>query len=103
MKPPPVKVRLGNRWAVFGCDPDVQVRLRRWFSYEVPGGKFSEAYRCGSWDGRANLMSRGRVASSLFVRRRKELEKKFRLTVADDRRFPKFKEIPPDGLRPLSD
>ena len=100
MKPPTVKVQLGNRWAVFDCDPDVQVRLKRWFSYEVPGGTFSEAFRCGSWDGRANMMARGRVAASLFVRRWKELDKKFQLIVTDERKRPEFKTLPYGELRP---
>ena len=100
MKPPTVEVQLGNRWAIFDCDPDVQVRLKRWFSYEVPGGTFSEAFRCGSWDGRKQMLQRGRVASSLFVRRRKALEKKFQLIVTDNRKRPEFKTLPYGELRP---
>jgi superfamily II DNA or RNA helicase len=93
MKPPTVKVQLGNRWAVFDCDPDVQVRLKKFFRYSVPGAQFSEAYRCGSWDGFQNMLQRGRVATGLFLEQQETLGKKFQLILTDERRSPAFKDV----------
>lgn len=97
---PVVPVRLTNRWATFDCDPDLQSRLKEFFQYEVPGAKYSEAYRCGNWDGCCCLFSRGRVAAGLFLEQQALLKKEFRLQVTDERQAPQFSPASDDGLRP---
>jgi len=97
---PQVDVLLTNRWATFNCDPEIQVRLKRYFRYEAPGSHFSEAFRTGQWDGFHYLLQRGRVSAALFNQRQKELAKKFDLRISDHRQIPKFKDLASEGLRP---
>lgn len=89
-----VRVMLTNRWATFQCSPELQAQIKPLFSYEVPGARFSEAYKCGSWDGRKNLMARGRVASGLFLEMLDTLREKYRLEVKDQRTAPTYKDLP---------
>lgn len=96
----PVRVRLTNRWAIFDCPPEVQVRLKKYFRYHPKNYQFRESYRNGSWDGWANLMARGRVPSGLFLARRSLLAGRFLLQVVDQRILPAFREISSEGMRP---
>ncbi len=96
----PIPVRLSNRWATFRCSPEIQNRLKEHFRFHPPGYEFSERYRTGAWDGWANLMARGRVASGLFLARREDLEKQFRLVIEDERTSPKLRTATTADLRP---
>ena len=91
---PAISVVLTNRWATFRCSPELLTEIKPLFSYPVPGAQFSEAFKCGSWDGRKNLMARGRVASGLFLEMCAELKEKYRLRVTDHREPPKHKDLP---------
>lgn len=94
-------VRLTNRWATFLCDPDTQVELKQFFRYQPPGYRFAESYRLGSWDGYVNLMARGRVGAGLFLERRAELAKHYRLRIDDQRVRPQATNVAwGDSVRP---
>lgn len=70
------------------------VRLKREFSYLVPGSWFSRAYREGRWDGRRCLMKGGRVPTGLFLALRRRLEERGWVIRIDDRRqAPRFHDI----------
>src|SRR5271155_3231842 len=100
MAKPLLKVALANRWATFLCPGELQLELKEFFSYEIPGAEFSAAFRDGSWNGRKNLMARGRVASGLFLEKQKELEENYNLEIADLRTPLKFQEFKDPTLRP---
>lgn len=85
-------MHLTNRWAVFDASEEDQLELKKFFRYRPPNYEFSFGYRNGG-DGYKNLMQRGRVAAGLFLDRRAEVEKEIPLLVADERVFPKFREM----------
>lgn len=89
-----LNIVLTNRSAIFKCGPERMLRLKKYFRYAVPGASFSMAYRTGAWDGYKNLLLRGRVASGLFLERRRLLEKKYNLIIDDLRKFPEFQKLP---------
>ena len=89
----PIPVVLSNRWALFRCSGSAQAILKPYFAYDIPGANFSEAYRNGSWDGRKNLMARGRVATGLFLAKQAELEQAgFQFQITDIRKAPEFQK-----------
>ncbi len=94
MNKPTLRVTLTNRWATFNCDTDEQIKVKKIYQYEAPGGQFSTAYAEGGWDGRKNLMARGRVASGLFLEQLAKLKEKYALSVVDKRVMPKFRDVP---------
>ena len=86
----PISIRLTNRWCYLDCAPDTMVELREIFRYRVPGAQFSPRYKIGEWDGYRTMLSRGRVAAGLWLEYRAKLEAKYRVTLADERTFPRF-------------
>lgn len=98
---PPLRVTLTNRWATFHCSADEQAELKKLYSYDVPGSQFSGAYKEGGWDGRKNLMARGRVASGLFLDRLAALKSAYALEVADKRVAPRFRDLELRSSRPF--
>ena len=89
---PILHITLGNRWAVFDCDPDTQAEVKKHYRYECEGARFSSAYTEGGWDGFRNLFARGRVASGLFLEQLAALKSAYSLRVTDNRVAPKFHE-----------
>jgi len=87
-----LRVTLTNRWAVFHCEPDEQACVKKFFRYQPAGSEFSSAYKEGGWDGYKNLMSRGRVASGLFLAQRDALAAEYELHVDDKRVWPGFRD-----------
>lgn len=84
--PTPIPVILSNRHAQFLCNAATQRKLREFYSYAVPGAEFSEMVSSGEWDGRRNMVSRGRVGAGLFVGMWKAArEAGFRFLVKDQR------------------
>jgi len=86
-----VQVTLHNRVAVFRPS---DARLRREFSYVVPGSWFSRAYREGRWDGKRYLMHYGQAPSGLFLALRPRLEEAgWSFRVNDRRSLPRFRSL----------
>jgi superfamily II DNA or RNA helicase len=97
-----VPVRLTNRIARFYCEPEVQVKLKTFFRYEVPNARFTPGYISGAWDGYHNLMRAGCVSTGLFLARRKRLERHgYVFHIDDQRQLPAFRSVPAsDKARP---
>jgi len=98
----PIPVRLTNRRAQFRCPPEVQSRLKPLFAYDIPGARFSDAYRMGSWDGKANLMRAGGVSTGLYLEMRAELTAAgWKFDEEDIRRRPtRHRKVPDPNARP---
>src|SRR5580698_6535859 len=94
-----VHVVVSNRWTVFQCPPERIIDLKKIFQYHPPGYEFFGAYRSGSWDGYKNMLLRGRVATGLFLEFKSAIEKKYALTIEDNRIFPKFRKCSSDSGR----
>jgi superfamily II DNA or RNA helicase len=92
-----LNVTLTNRYASFDYGPKTMLRLKKYFRYRAKGFEFSQAYRIGAWDGYRNLLLRGRVASGLFLERKRLLSKRYNLVIDDLRKFPEFNNKPGTG------
>jgi superfamily II DNA or RNA helicase len=90
---------LSNRWAVFSCSPEIQIRLREILSFEHPNRNFIVSFRDGQWDGHVSFFQRSRCSSGLFLEKREEIEKEFSLQITDVRIPLKFHEIQDEKSR----
>jgi superfamily II DNA or RNA helicase len=100
---PPIPVILTNRHAQFLCNAAMQARLKEFYSYAVPGAEYSEMVSSGEWDGRRNMMSRGRIGAGLFVGMWKAArEAGFHFLVKDQRAYAQLSAyaVDPPGIRP---
>jgi superfamily II DNA or RNA helicase len=100
---PPIPVILTNRHAQFLCNAATQARLKEFYSYAVPGAEYSEMVSSGEWDGRRNMMSRGRIGAGLFVGMWKAArEAGFHFLVKDQRAYAQLSAyaVNPPGIRP---
>lgn len=65
-KPITINVTMRNRWTYFDCDPDDQVELKKLFRYHPLNYEQFTSYQDKTWDGWANMLQRGRVATGLL-------------------------------------
>lgn len=86
---PKVRVILKNRWALFYCDPEIQIRLKKYFRYQPPGFEWTYGYQNGG-DGYKNFLLRGRVPSGLFLEQQTAIGKRFDLVVENEIVSPSF-------------
>jgi len=94
-----IPVVLTNLRAQFRVPPLVQVRLKRFFRYQLPNYQYTKAFQMGIWDGDVNLMRSGGVAAGLFLYQIPAMKHAgYQFAITDQRKFPQYLEQYPEHV-----